>query len=519
MIIDGLFIYHLIEELNQHLTQARLERIYQTSDQSFLFVFYRQGKRLHVKLSLDPQNFGLFITEKPSPERIQSQFFLTLKKHLEGAILNGITQHETDRVMILSFTVYDFIDGPKPITLIFELMGRYSNLILVKDQILLDSFKKMFFDEGRQLIPGATFAFFPSQKKPFTTMQQDDLVDPKSILDQFMGISPALASYLDRMKVLPLQIPLNPVMALDLNRGYLADIFLESAQKITYPSLSKLLDDAKVTPSKKTSSHALFIQKQTQKHEKKLAMLELALEHSEAMLIAKEDADAIYASLIPLDQKRSSITVGEKEMILDPTKTLNENAQMRYGTYHKMKRAIAHQSEQLERVRDQLSHLMSLETYLSISSPEQIIDLEDELKFYGYEPQKRNPKKKVLKPLYSKVEAGGATYYIGKNSKQNAYLIHELARRDDVWFHVKDAAGAHVVVQCDALTEPIIRLASQFAAYYSDLKYSQSIPVDYTRIRHLKKIPKKPGFNVTYQSYQTMFIDIDDAFISAYGQI
>ena len=233
----------------------------------------------------------------------------------------------------------------------------------------------------------------------------------------------------------------------------------------------------------------------------------------------KENADLIYASLIPLDEKRSSIDVFGNTIILDPTLTLNENAQHFYAYYQKMKRAIIHQKFQIEQTADQIQHFDLLKTYLAISTFEQLVDLEEELKPYGYKTQTKTNKKKHQKPILSQISDEQATYFIGKNSAQNDELIHKTARRSDYWFHVKDAPGAHVIVQTAHLNELVLRKAAKFAALFSRMKYSSSIPVDYTFVKHLKKIPGKPGFNVTYTTYSTIYIDLDEDFIKQYKDI
>ena len=520
MIIDGLFIYYLTKELNQSLKDARLEKIYQIKDDEFLFVFYRQGQRLHLEISLNAQQMSSYLTQNPKNDRLASQFLNTLKKHLESAILKDIKQHQTDRVMIFEFVTYDFIDGPTPVHLVLELMGRYSNLLLVKDQKLIESYKKMFFEEGRQLIPQAEFEFFPSNKKPFTMMTYHDLDSPKMIVENFMGISPLLSTYIYEHQILPLDILFQPTKLKNSNKAYIADVFSSDEEKVYPDTISQLFEMRQIIKQKSTSSHEIFIERQLSKYEKKKEQIELTLMEAEKQLEIKEQADLIYQSLIPLSEKRSSITVNGQEILCDPNLTLNENAQKFYHMYQKSKRTLTHQKEQLELTKELIETFKTFETYYQISNPDQMTDLEEELKLYGYQSkQKQIKKKKNDVPKISKIIDSDAIYLIGKNSKQNDYLIHQIAKKDDMWFHVKDAPGGHIIVQSEKLTEKIIRKAAMLAGLFSNLKYSSSIPIDYTEIKHLRKIPGKPGFHVTYKSYQTIFIDIDETFIQTHAHL
>ena len=148
---------------------------------------------------------------------------------------------------------------------------------------------------------------------------------------------------------------------------------------------------------------------------------------------------------------------------------------------------------------------------MSMSTQDSIRDLDKELLSYGYKKMKFDVvKKKKDKPNLLTLRDGEITYTIGKNNLQNELLTHTLADKNDYWFHVKDAPGAHVVVHTSDLNESVLRKACMLAAYYSGMKHSSSIPVDYTRIKYIKKIPGLPGYKVTYKNQQTMYIDIDE---------
>ena len=517
MIFDGFFLYYLIQELNQKLSKARLEKIYQTGQWTFVFIFYLNGERMQFKIDLSPHHFSMYITEQKAEVTLNSQFLMTLKKQLEGSILDQITQHETDRVAIFHFTTYDYIDGPIPKELVFEAMGKHSNLILTKDQIIIESFKKMFFEEGRQLIPMAHFEFFPSHKLPFFHIDYHHIENPKDIINQYMGVSPSLASYLFETKKQVLDIPLKPTLDLVSNKGYVSDIFLDQVVKQYFNSISLLLDQRVDLKPKQESSHAHFIDKQIKKYQLKIEEADLKKKESMTMLDEKTNGDLIYSSHVDLKEKRSDLVVNGVKIILDPLLTLNENAQAFYKRYQKAKRSFEFIDEQIKHSKDMLALFESFKTYLDLSPREHLADLEEELILYGYKPKQKNQvKKKHKKPIITRLSENGYHYLIGRNSTQNEYITHQLAQKEDYWFHVKDAPGGHIVVTTDQLNEHIIRKAAMLAAYFSSLKQSSSIPVDYTMIKHVKKISGTPGYHVTYKQHQTIFIDIDEEKIESY---
>ena len=98
---------------------------------------------------------------------------------------------------------------------------------------------------------------------------------------------------------------------------------------------------------------------------------------------------------------------------------------------------------------------------------------------------------------------------VGKNNIQNEYITHTLAKPNDLWFHVKGAPGSHVIIKDKIPTEDDIRLAANLAAYYSEFRYSSSVPVDYTKIKNIKKIPGRRSCFVTYTHEHTIYIDPD----------
>jgi predicted ribosome quality control (RQC) complex YloA/Tae2 family protein len=518
MVFDGLFIFHLIKELNTHISKSRIEKVYQIGEFSFLLVLFVKGQRHRLKIELSPSRFGFFLTKDEEKSQTSSQFLNTLKRHIEGGILENITQLETDRVIIFNITVYDFIDGPISKQLIFEAMGKHSNLILVYQDLIVDTFKKMFFESGRQLLPQAKFEHFPSLKQSFLKMTRDDLISPKHVVDHFLGISPFLANYLCESHQLPIDLIYNPTRCLISKKEYVADLFVESDQKLHFESISEMLDEQVIDKKPIFVSHQNFIQKQIDKYQKKYENYELLLEEATSNLSYKTKGDLIYQSGLDLNQKQNEI-VFENEMIkLDPTKTLNLNAQHYYKLYQKAKKSISHLNTHMEETKLLIAHFERLSQYVMITSSDSIKDFEDELIPYGFKKLKspKINKKQNAKPNILRIVDIDATYLVGKNNIQNEYITHTLANHEDFWFHVKDATGAHVVVQTKSLAENVLRKAAMLAAYFSQMRNSSSIPVDYTLVKNIKKIPKLPGYQVTYKNQKTIYIDINLELLSKF---
>ena len=518
MIIDGFFIKTLTKELNGALLDARLEKIGQLDQSSFLLNFYNKGKKYKLIINLYAHDYRCYFTEKKVISKEHSQFLVSLKKHLEGGIIQSVYQYFDDRVIIFDLKVSDFIFGPQDIKLILESMGKHANLMIVKDDVILDTFKKMFFEEGRQLIPQAHFEYFPTDKLSFSSIDYQSIDSPKALTSTYMGLSKRVSEYIYPKQLQMSDLEIKPTYDLDKNLFYTADIFDINHKKKYYHTLSELQDAYKIKKTISKSKYESFIDKQIKKLTIKENNLVEQYQKAENQLAIKHKGDLIYMSGLNLNTKSHEILVGDTKLLLDENLTLNENAQKFYKAYQKAKRSLDPILKQIEDNKQLLSLFNDFKTFLVLSTPSDLIDLEQDLAQYGFETKKQQVinKKHKRKPNILEIKDNNALYYIGKNSIQNAYVTHDLSNPNDYWFHVKDGAGSHVLVKTNDLSEHVIRKASMLAAYHSNLRYSSSIPVDYTQIKNIKKIPHKPGYQVIYKYFKTMFIDIDDAQIDTF---
>ena len=96
---------------------------------------------------------------------------------------------------------------------------------------------------------------------------------------------------------------------------------------------------------------------------------------------------------------------------------------------------------------------------------------------------------------------------VGKTAKQNEYLLSVLARGNDLWFHVKDYPGAHVILKGEK-SEQNIMFAAKKALEYSSLATLLKGNVNYTLVRNVKRIKDRPGFYVSYKNEQTIYLSI-----------
>lgn len=195
---------------------------------------------------------------------------------------------------------------------------------------------------------------------------------------------------------------------------------------------------------------------------------------------------------------------------LDPGKTPSENAQRYFSKYQKAKKSIQIVMEQIDIAKRELAYFDNLLQQIETASPKDIQEIREELVEGGYirQRQKRNVKKQQnAKPVLDHFQStDGTEIIVGKNNKQNDYLTNKLAARDEIWLHTKDIPGSHVVIRSKEPSEETILQAAMLAAYFSKARNSSSVPVDYTRVRFVKKPSgAKPGF-VIYENQQTVYV-------------
>jgi predicted ribosome quality control (RQC) complex YloA/Tae2 family protein len=198
---------------------------------------------------------------------------------------------------------------------------------------------------------------------------------------------------------------------------------------------------------------------------------------------------------------------------MDPRKTPSENAQAFFKQYHKIRQGAVIAQTHYEETLQELAYLESVQTALAQAERlEDIGEIRDELQESGYLKKDAAQKKRPLKQ--DRVELGkcvclGFDIYYGKNNKQNDYLTMKLARGEDIWLHVKDIPGSHVLIknpQSGPVPDAVLEKAAQLAAWHSKARQSAKTPVDYTRRKHVwKPTGARPGM-VLYKEQRTLLV-------------
>lgn len=571
MSLDGTVVKNLVYEINNRVIDGRIDKIYQNNNNLLINIRARgQRERLFISISGSPRMY--FSDEIFDSPQNPPAFCMLLRKHLENNQILEVRQYKMDRIIKILVKSRDELGEYSKKALIIELMGKHSNVILIDDDSkkIIDSLKRINFNLSsvREILPGLTYnpediseGLDPCQVDSISDLiknSKENLNIKSFFLKNFTGISPQMCSEIEYRSNIDFKRNLSSLTEpeiIELDKIfskifkivrennfspikiYREDLFkdfysldlesLNDKEKIKVESISSLLEEfynskfLRDSLGSKSKELKKLVKKNLEKLNRKLSNqaneLNVALNREKF----KVYADLISSNFYKIEKGADSVTVEnfydemkEIEIPLDPTLDGPSNAAKYYKKYSKLKNAASFLTEQIEIGKSEISYLESILLNIDFAErPDEIDEIYEELEKEGYlkKKKKNNKKKKNSDENYITVKTeDGFDIYIGKNNRQNDYLTHKKAKKNDLWFHVKDAPGSHVILKNDNrdFTNNSLLTAANLAAKYSSLSKSQNIAVDYTFKMYVKRHPaKKPGL-VTYTNYKTININI-----------
>lgn len=555
MAYDGLFTKKMVESL-QNLVSGRIHKINQPENDTIIMVVRQNRKNHQLLLSIHPSFSRLQITDKKYDNPFNPPMFARVfRKHLEGGFIENIRQVGNDRRVEIDIKSKDEIGDTMHRTIILEIMGKHSNLILVdENRKIIEGFKHLTpnTNQYRTVMPGFEYEAPPSQNKlnPYEISGQEALkyIDfnagkiSKQLLNSFEGFSPLITNEIVSRRQFMTQDTLpeaydevmaettltpTPVFHKNHETGKEDFYFMKLNQfyddVVEYDSLNDLLDryyDARGERERvkqRANDLVRFVQQQLQKQQNKLSKLIDEYESAKDKETQQLYGELITANIYRIKQGDESVTAlnyytGEEVNIpLNPTKSPSVNAQYYYKQYNRLKTREHELDHQLQLTKENIDYFSNIEQQLEHITVDDIDDIRDELADQGFMKQRKNTKKKKNAQIQLQTyrSSDGDTILVGKNNKQNDYLTNKKAQKSHIWFHTKDIPGSHVVILNDSPSDETIKEAAMLAGYFSKAGNSGQIPVDYTEIRNVHKPSgAKPGF-VTYDNQKTLYATPD----------
>lgn len=567
MPLDGVTLRVLVGELNRKLENGRLMKIYQPENHTITLHFRLPGKNEILLISADPVYPRIHTTTRqPDNPLTPPAFCMLLRKHLEPSRLLRVEQTGADRIVTLRFECYGETGQITEKSLIFELMGRHSNIFLISaDGMIYDAVRRKPDGESslRTIMPGEKYINPPDQGKvdPWTFSRDEALTElrllpPQTALwkwiqDSFQGFSKTAAQEVVRRADLsPSQRrsetgPVEWEALISAMEGFLAELdrggiptwHKQGKEDITGYALQNE-KDVQVFPTVDALADSFFTRRIQQVERDKLAnhlrrqinrhlkrvlkkegIQEKTLQEAENAQKLRHQGELLTANMYKIQKGQSSIQVvdytkPEQPFItidLDPSLTPSENAQRIFKQYTKARNSRKITAQQLKKTKQERMYLEELLLHIDLADKIQTLqEIEQDLIQEGYlRKPKRVPKSRPTRSSPDKyLSSDGLTILVGRNNRQNDELTFRIARPNHWWFHAQNIPGSHVVVLSEGdIPDKTILEAASLAAYYSKAKNSPKVSVDYTERRHVRKpTGSKPGF-VIYDHVKTVLVD------------
>lgn len=544
MAYDGLVTRAVAREL-QSLVLGKIEKVYQPDREVLVIHIHTRAGNVKLLASASGSSPRVHLTESsPVNPPEPFPFCMLMRKHLQGGRIVSVAQREAERILEIGLETQSELGFTLSRKLILEIMGKHSNLILVDTDSgkVIDAIKRISLDasRARQILPGKRYEYPPAQDKigfDQVTREQvetalsaatggDEAQRGKVLLRTIGGISPAISremamasdpfAYLEALISRIDDGMASPRLYRDADGAYrdfhvtaLSDF--SSCQEQAYDNLSHCLEDfflhrdeanqVRQRERQLTKNVATMLDKHLLKLQRLQEDLARAQDSEDLRLYGELLTAAIH--LVKPGEKQATVPNyydGSQVTIpLNPKLSPSRNAQQYYKRYGKAKTAVKEKQIQITETENDIAYLRSVLTYLeNTEDVKEVEALQQELVETGYlRRRKSNGREKKWKAQpYRHLTPSGKVILAGRNNRENDQLTLHTAAKTDLWLHTKDIPGSHVILQLEGSepTEEDIFAAASVAAYYSKGRTSENVPVDYVKVRYVKKpAGSKPG--------------------------
>ena len=541
MSFDGFFLHHMVEELRRELVNGRIQKINQPFEQELVLQIRSNRQSHRLLLSAHPVFGRIQLTQTTFENPAQpSTFIMVLRKYLQGALIESIEQVENDRIVEISVSNKNEIGDHIQATLIIEIMGKHSNILLVdkSSHKILEVIKHVGFSQNsyRTLLPGSTYIAPPSTESlnPFTIKDeklfeilQTQETTAKNLQSLFQGLGRDTANELKSIlvsdKLSTFRNFFNQETQPCLTETSFSPISFANQVGEPFDNLSDLLDTyykdkAERDRVKQQASELIRrVENELQKNRHKLKKQEkelLATDNAEEFR-QKGELLTTFLHQVPNDQDQVILdnyyTNQPITIALDKALSPNQNAQRYFKRYQKLKESVKYLTDLIQETKATILYLESVETVLNQAGLEEIAEIREELIQTGFIRRRQREKiQKRKKPEQYLASDGKTIIYVGRNNLQNEELTFKMARKEELWFHAKDIPGSHVVISGNLDPSDEVKTdAAELAAYFSQGRLSNLVQVDMIEVKKLNKpTGGKPGF-VTYTGQKTLRVTPD----------
>lgn len=570
MALDACFLTYLTREINGTVTDARIEKVYQPGKDEIVLNLRAPELRVKLLFCCTPNCARITLTNGETENPAQPPLFcMVLRKHLIGAKILRVYMPQFERAVFIELMGKNDFFEPVKKYLVFELLGRSSNLVLMdENQKIIECIRHVDITAGRQMLPGLKYEpVVPQDKKPFTEAEAADLTaltatdKPlwNAVMDCYSGISPIVARELAFRSAGRIDAPANgltpnqkegleaalteaaenlpadrsaPTAVREIKTGKWLDFsfmpigqYGPSAEAISYPSSVALIEDyfeksaEDVRLKQKTRDVEQLLTRTSARIERTMRVRERELEEGKKADHYRICGELLQANLHLAKTGMTQVTVENYydncapfTIPLRPDRTPQQNAQLYFKKYNKAKTSARVVADLIQKDKEDLSYLDSV--FMALCDCENSADVDmirEELIRTGFSKNRRKNNGRSSAPSKPRkfLSSSGLTILVGRNNVQNDQLTVKLSRKDDLWLHTKNIHSSHVLIQSGGkeIDDEAILEAASICAYYSKGKEAPKVEVDYCPVSHVKKpTGARPGM-VVYDNYWSVLVE------------
>ncbi len=549
MAFDGIVTKAIVTEL-QELVGSKIDKVHEPDKNTIVLGLYSQGKNYALNICIDAHNCRLNLTThtKLNP-LVAPNFCMLLRKHLIGGKISSISMQGLERIVNIEIETINEFNEIENKTLILELMGKHSNIILKnQNDIIIDAMRHIASNNSyREILPSRIYTLPQSNKYEFTKLSGPEEFGEKLEIDStendyakklsntFTGISLSFAkSAVEHRKLSEIYNYINEIINSKKLKFELegSDYVLKlSDQEKERFELNFFIDDfyfERETTEAFTNARNTMLRmilEVLKKYKNRLASIDAKLQECDGMDKYRLYGELITANLYQLTNTHSDnielynyYDNSNIKIPLDVKYSPSMNAKRYFKKYSKLKNAYKIVSEQKVETEKELNYIESIVYELEDSTClEDVQDIFEEIsenvvfkeKLKKKEKKNKNQKKKKQQKFSPiEYEVDGYKIYVGRNNKENDWLTLSFASKTDYWFHTKDVQGSHVILKADKeVNDDILVKVAEIAAKHSKAKMSSNVPVDYCLVQFIKKPNgSKPGM-VIFTNNKTLNVN------------
>lgn len=466
---DSLSLKKWVDENSEFLTNARIQKIQQPTRRDFVLSIRSKGETRKLYININPQYYHVCFMDKANeakrlieiPQK-PPMFCMLLRKYLENSVIARVNQPQYERILEFYIETYNELSEKIYLCLAIELMGKYSNVILYN-------------------------------------------YDTNMILGCAHNVGAEKSREREMAGGLPYVYPSGRPTDWYASKNSLANSSCESINEVIDDYYAECVYQDKFAKLKENLRQ--IVNTKLKKDKNSLAKMSKQLITDEKMNKYRLYGDLIMANLYALSDYSKVAEVFDYEnnkqikIELDSTKTLKDNANRFYKLYNKAKTASIKLSELISELEQNINY--SEQILYSIDIADSISDLEE----IKVEVSPKEKPKKVEKNSLMELEIEGCKVFVGRNNRQNDYIVSKLSKDEDFWFHTRDCAGSHILLRCENPSDKLIFECAKLAKKYSKGSQSSKVGVIYTKRKFLKKPPAANLGYVTYKNEKEIIVD------------